>query len=129
MRDGRIAALLAAVAAACALAGAVAADVVSESFGVAANATATHPGTLTIARGAGGSVAAADLSSIPAEAKVYHASLIALRAGLHNGNLSYGAGIHLLILDLSAAVSNIEEWTPTGPQQKQLFSLAAAISF
>jgi len=55
--------------------------------------------------------------------------LIALRAGLHNGNLSFGGGIHLLILDVSAAVSNVEEWTPTGLQQKRLFSLAAAVSF
>ncbi len=55
--------------------------------------------------------------------------LIALRAGYFNGNLSLGAGIHLLIVDLSAAVSHVEQWTPAGVEQQRLFSLAAAIGF
>ncbi|HUT35327.1 MAG TPA: prolyl oligopeptidase family serine peptidase [Planctomycetota bacterium] len=52
---------------------------VSESLGPPSLGHVTHAGKLTIAPGADGTVVAADLSSIPRGAKVFHASLIAIR--------------------------------------------------
>ena len=55
------------------------AEVVSESLGPARMSNCTHPGKLSIVPRAGGAVVAADLSAIPPEAEVWHASLVALR--------------------------------------------------
>jgi len=54
---------------------------VSETFGPSGKANSTHRGALTVTRSKAASVVAVDLSSVPAGAKVHHASLIALRHG------------------------------------------------
>jgi hypothetical protein len=54
-------------------------DVVSETFGTADNATATRPGRVTISRETEFTTVTTDISLIPDGAKIYHASLIALR--------------------------------------------------
>ncbi len=56
-------------------------EAVSETFGPGGNRACSHPGALTLARGKDGTTVEVDLSAVPAGAKVYHASLIALRQG------------------------------------------------
>ncbi|KPK82715.1 MAG: hypothetical protein AMJ81_09420, partial [Phycisphaerae bacterium SM23_33] len=70
-----------AAAVVCALVAPSRGEVVSETFGPAGKTHSTHPGKLTITGTKAGSVVAVDISSLPAGAKIYRASLIALRGG------------------------------------------------
>jgi hypothetical protein len=81
------------------------AEVVSETFGTAANRASTHPGKLTIAREGGASVVSVDLSAIPAGTKVHKASLIALRSerGLESREDGWLLPLEVLALDQPGA--------------------------
>ncbi len=55
--------------------------------------------------------------------------LIALRAGYLNGQLSYGVGVHVLVVDLAAAVSTVQQITPLGWEDKRLFTVSVGIGW
>jgi len=67
-----------------------------------------------------------DKLQIGAEVKI---PLFSLRAGLNRGKLSYGAGLHLLIIDVAAAVATVPVITPTGIVDDEIFVVSVGLGW